>query len=233
MFVNSTAGLLRIATLLGLKGFAVGSCLFIAGSMVTTSAQFVPALLLASQQKDTKSSSSRSESGRLTPAATSASESKQMNLNPAAALKGSLDTSALSAGSGYKVAALQFSLMSKTAFATQVPFELLTIVASGFLAYHYRSSSLPASIWGKWAAMAGLMTAVFPLTGGMMVPIDHKIARIAGEEPPVEPYEDAPPDREMDRGNTENFIKQWGALNTIRAGLVAAAGGVGLWSLLE
>ncbi|KAK0936626.1 hypothetical protein LTR29_011777 [Friedmanniomyces endolithicus] len=220
-------------TLLGLKGFAVGSCIFIAGSMVTTSTQVIPALLLASQQKDTKSHSSNLESGRLTPAALSASESKQMNLNPAAALRGSLDTSALSAGSGYKVAALQFTMMSKTAFATQVPFELLTIIASGFLAYHYRSSSLPASMWGKWAAVAGLMTAVFPLTGGMMVPIDHKIARIAGKEPPVEPYEDAPPDREMDRGNTENFIQQWGALNTIRAALVAAAGGVGLWSILE
>ncbi|KAK0864725.1 hypothetical protein LTS02_005812 [Friedmanniomyces endolithicus] len=221
-FLTSTLAHHDTPTLLGLKGFAVGSCIFIAGSMVTTSTQVVPALLLASQQKDTKSHSSNLESGRLTPAALSASESKQMNLNPAAALRGSLDTSALSAGSGYKVAALQFTMISKTAFATQVPFELLTIIASGFLAYHYRSSSLPASIWGKWAAVAGLMTAVFPLTGGMMVPIDHKIARIAGEEPPVEPYEDAPPDREMDRGNTENFIKQWGALNTIRAALVAA-----------
>ncbi|KAK1825185.1 hypothetical protein LTR12_000474 [Friedmanniomyces endolithicus] len=197
-FLTSTLAHHDTPTLLGLKGFAVGSCIFIAGSMVTTSTQVVPALLLASQQKDTKSHSSNLESGRLTPAALSASESKQMSLNPAAAL---------SAGTGYKIAALQFTMMSKTAFATQVPFEILTIIASGFLAYHYRSSSLPASIWGKWAAVAGLMTAVFPLTGGMMVPIDHKIARIAGEEPPVEPYEDAPPDREMDRGNTENFIK--------------------------
>jgi len=123
--------------------------------------------------------------------------------------------------------------MSKTAFVTQVPFELLTIVASSYLTYHYRSSSLPASIWGKWAAVAALMGAVFPLTGGLMVPIDHKIARIAGEEPPIETFEDALPDREMEKGNTEEFLKKWAGLNTVRAALVAAAGGVGLWSLLE
>ncbi|KAK5703506.1 hypothetical protein LTR17_022064 [Elasticomyces elasticus] len=220
------------ATLLGLKGFTVGTCVFIAGSMVTTSAQFVPALLLASQQKEDKRSRP-TESGRLTPAATSASENKQMNLNPAAALKGALDTAALSAGSGYKVAALQFSMMSKTAFVTQVPFELLSVIASGYLAYHYRSAGLAGSVWGKWAAVAGLMTAIFPLTGGLMVPIDHKIARIAGEEPAVEPYEDAPPDKDLERENTETFIKQWGGLNNIRAAMVAAAGGIGLWSLLE
>ncbi|KAK3110028.1 hypothetical protein LTR53_016112 [Teratosphaeriaceae sp. CCFEE 6253] len=216
---------------LGLKGFTVGTCLFIAGSMVTTSAQFLPALILASQQRDKWP---ETESGRLTPAATYASEQKQLHhLKPAAALKGSLDTAALTAGSGYKIAALQFTLMSKAAFVTQVPFELLSIVASGYLAYQYRSSSLPAGVWAKWAAVAGLMTAVFPLTGGLMVPIDHKIARVAGEEPAVEPFEDAPLDRDMERGNTEDFLRQWGALNTVRAALVAVAGGVGLWGLLE
>lgn len=218
--------------LLGLKGFSVGTALFVAGSMVTTNLQFLPSLVFVAQQRDIKgSNSARIESGRLTPTITD--ERKPLNLTPQAALQGSLDTSALSASSGYKIAALQFSLMSKTAFATQVPFELITIAASGYLAYRYRASALPASIWGKWAAVAGLVAAVFPLTGGFMVPIDHKIARIAGEESQVEPYEDAPPDREAERTNTEAFLKQWGALNTFRAGLVAVAGGVGLWSLLE
>jgi len=51
--------------ILGLKGFAVGTCVFIAGSMVTTSAQFMPALILASQQKDKKPDSSQSGKGSI------------------------------------------------------------------------------------------------------------------------------------------------------------------------
>lgn len=77
------------------------------------------------------------------------------------------------------------------------------------------------------------MTAVFPLTGGFMVPIDHKIARIAGAEEKIEPYEDAPPDYDMERGNTEEFLTRWNALNAVRAGVVLVAGGVGLYGLLE
>lgn len=219
--------------LVAVQGLAVGSTLFVAGSMATISIQALPALVLASKQKDRRPSSSRGmESGRLTPQPSSGNE-KQLSLTPVSTMQGNLGEQALSASSGYKIAAMQFSLMSKTAFATQVPAELLAIIASGYMAYHYRAAALPASIWGKWAAVAGLIAAVFPLTGGFMVPIDHKIARIAGEEAQVEPYEDAPPDREMERSNTEGFLKQWGALNTIRTGLMAAAGGVGLWSLLE
>jgi hypothetical protein len=159
-------------TLLALKGIVVGSSLFIAGSMTTTNLQFLPSLVLAAKQRDAaRPGSARTESGRLTPGASSANEDKQLNLTPQAALKGTLDTQALSASSGYKISALQFTLMSKTAFATQVPFELLSIVASGYLAYHYRSIALPASLWSKWATVAGLLTMVFPLTGGFMVPV--------------------------------------------------------------
>jgi hypothetical protein len=163
-------------TLLALKGIIVGSSLFIAGGMATTNLQFLPSLVLAAKQRDAnRPNSARAESGRLTPGAMSANEDKQLNLTPQAALKGTLDTQALSASSGYKVAALQFSLMSKTAFVTQVPFELLSIVASGYLAYRYRSIALPVSLWSKWAAVAGLLAAVFPLTGGFMVPVSWKI----------------------------------------------------------
>ncbi|KAK4548128.1 hypothetical protein LTR36_009997 [Oleoguttula mirabilis] len=229
--------------LAALKGLCIGTTLFVAGSMATTSLQFVPALLLATQQKDAPSrpKPSHMESGRLTPQPTAQNENKQLHLTPAAALHGKLDDAVRSAagGQGYKIAAMQFTLMSKTAFISQVPLELLTIVASGFLAYHYRSSSataltLPASTsWQKWAAVSALVTAIFPMTGGLMVPLDHKIARIAGEEAPIETYEDAPPDREMERGNTEAFLLRWNALNAVRSGVMLVAGGVGLWSLLE
>ncbi|KAK5111801.1 hypothetical protein LTR62_004721 [Meristemomyces frigidus] len=230
--ITNTLGHRDTPSLLALKGIAVGTSIFIAGSMATVSLQFLPSLVLAAQQRDSGRSTSKPESGRLTPGANAASENKHISLSPAAALKGTLDTEALSATSGYKIAAMQFALMSKTAFATQVPPELLTIVASGFLACYYRSQSLPAMIWGKWAAVAALMTAVFPLTGGFMVPLDHKLARIAGTEAAIEPFEDAPIDRAMERGNTEEFLLGWGRLNAIRTTLVVAAGGVGLWGLL-
>lgn len=221
------------AAFLALKGFCVGTPLFIAGSMATTSLQFVPSLLVATQQREAPSrpKNSRMESsGRLTPQPTAQNENKQLHLSPAAALQGRLDESVKSVSQGYKVAAMQFTLMSKTAFATQVPPELLTILASGFLAYHARSNG---GAWQKWAAVAGLVTAIFPLTGGMMVPLDHKLARMAGEEAQVEPYEDSPPDREMERGNTEAFLLKWNTLNAVRSGIMLVAGGVGLWGLLE
>ncbi|KXL43605.1 hypothetical protein M433DRAFT_155639 [Acidomyces richmondensis BFW] len=213
-----------------LKGFSVGTTLFIAGSMTTTSLQFLPSLVLATQARDTgRSRSSRMESGRLTPQPTSVSE-KQLHLTPGAAFQGQIDDAMISTR-GYKLAAQQFSMMSKTAFVTQVPPELLTILASGFMAYHFRN--VGHSVWIRWAAVAGLVVSVFPLTGGLMVPLDHKIARLAGEEAAVEPYEDAPPDREAERNNAEEFLKKWNNLNMVRAGIMAVAGGIGVWSLLE
>jgi len=215
--------------LLALKGLSVGTTLFIAGSMTTTSLQFLPSLVLATQARDSGRSKSRMESGRLTPQPTSGSD-KELYLTPGAALQGKIDDAMISTR-GYKLAAQQFSLMSKTAFVTQVPPELLTILASGFMAYHFHN--VGHGVWIRWAAVAGLVASVFPLTGGLMVPLDHKIARLAGEEAAVEPYEDAPPDREAERSNAEDFLKKWNNLNMIRAGIMAVAGGIGLWTLLE
>jgi len=217
--------------LAAMKGFAIGSSLFLAGSMATTSLQFIPGLVLATQQKDSsRPKPSRMESGRLTPQPTAANENKQLGLTPQAALQGKLSESVKHAGQGYKIAAMQFSLMAKTAFVSQVPFEVLTILASGFVAYQYRS--LGSSTWQKWAAITGLVTSIFPLTGALMGPVALKLARIAGEEPQIEPFEDAPLDREMERGNTEQFLLEWNTLNSVRSAIMLAAGGVGLWSLL-
>jgi hypothetical protein len=215
--------------LLALKGFSIGTTLFVAGSMATTSLQFVPALILATQQKDSKRpQAGRQESGCLTPQPTPGQE-KQINLSPAAALQGKIDESIISSR-GYKLAAQQFSLISKTAFATQVPFELVTVFASGYLAFHYRSIGQGA--WSKWAAIVGLVATVFPLSGGFMGPLDHKIGRLAGTEPAIEPYEDSPPDREAERSNAEMFLKKWNTLNAVRGTIMFAAGAVGLWDLL-
>ena len=215
-----------------LKGLTVGSTIFVAGALTTTTLQSLPALVLASQTKAPASSRSL-ESGRLTPVPTPGQEKKELNLTPQAAIQGKIDDSAKQVGQGYKIAAMQFTLMSKTSFATAVPLEALSLLASGYLAYHYRSLSLPGSTWGKWAAICGLVTAIFPFTGVMMAPLDHKLARLAGEEAQIEPYEDAPPDREMERGNAEMFLKQWNGYNTVRAAILAVAGGLGVWGMLE
>lgn len=66
-----------------------------------------------------------------------------------------------------------------------------------------------------------------------MVPLDHKIARLGGEEEKLEPFEDMPPDRDAERINTVDFLGQWNSLNKLRSTIMFAAGGLGLWGLVE
>ena len=85
----------------------------------------------------------------------------------------------------------------------------------------------------KWTAVAALIASIFPLTGGFMVPLDHKIAQIGGEEEKPEPFEDAPLDRDAERRNTVEFLGRWNTLNGVRSVIMFAAGGIGLWGLVE
>lgn len=219
-------------TILGLKAAVTGTTLFIAGGMFTTSLQFLPSLIATAQKAPQRSPQDKMESGRLTPQPNSHMKDYTSSLTPSQTIAGK-ETSTVSY-EGYKGAAHQFTIMSKTAFATQVPLELLSILASSYLAYHHytRTSSLTLTSY-KWASVAALLTAVFPLTGGFMVPIDHKIARLGGDEEKVEPFEDAPPDRDMERRNAVEFLTRWNGLNEIRSLLVIAAGGIGMWGLVE
>ncbi|KAF2478966.1 hypothetical protein BDY17DRAFT_313575 [Neohortaea acidophila] len=204
-------------TILGIKAAVTGSTLLIAGGMANTSLSFIPNLIKAAQtMPSTRPSMSRLESGRLTP-------------HPDG---GNISAAHAAANEGYQMPAKQFVNMSKTAFATQVPPELLSIAASGYLAYHYRQ--LGASFAGyKWTAVAVLIASIFPFTGALMVPIDHKIAQIGGVEEKPEPYEDAPLDRHAERRNAVEFLRKWNSLNTLRSAIMFVAGGIGLWSLVE
>ena len=206
--------------ILAAKVGVTASALFIAGGMASTSMQFIPALITAVQRAPSRPSASSATSGRLTP---QPSESK------------TLEQSSLAGNSsydGYKAAAQQFVSMSKTAFATQVPLELLSILASTSLAYRSYSRGI-TNAGHKWAALAVLVASIFPLTGGFMVPLDHKIARLGGEEEKLETYEDAPPDREAERRNTVEFLGRWDTLNRLRSVIMFTAGGLGLWQLVE
>ncbi|KAK3686627.1 hypothetical protein LTR37_019608, partial [Vermiconidia calcicola] len=184
---------------------------------------FIPALITAAQKAPSRpENASRVESGRLTP---QPNISKQLG-------DGSNSSSNSGWFDGYKGAAQQFVSMSKTAFATQVPPELLSILASSYLAYHSYSKGT-SNAGHKWAAVAALIATVFPLTGGFMVPLDHKLARLGGDEEKLEPFEDAPPDRDAERRNTVEFLGKWDTLNRMRTAIMFAAGGLGLWGLVE
>ncbi len=212
--IETMADIPRDSTaILGLKAAVSGSILLVAGGMANSSLSFIPGLIKLAQVAPTRPPLSRMESGRLTPAP---------NSKPGSG----------SSSEGYRLPAQQFVAMSKTAFATQVPPELFSIGASGFLAYHY--FRLNSSFTGyKWTAVAVLVASIFPLTGALMVPIDHKLAQIAGEEEKPEPYEDAPLDREAERRNAIEFLRKWNSLNTLRSMVMFVAGGIGLWSLVE
>lgn len=211
-------------SVVALKTAIAGTTLFIAGGMVSTSAQFIPGLIATAQKAPMRPSASRMESGRLTP--------QPMSDKGSALTPGGVGSTSASSYEGYKGAAQQFVSMSKTAFATQVPFELLSILGSSYLAYHSYANKISSGVY-KWAAVGALITAVFPLTGGWMVPLDHKIARLGGAEEKLEPFEDAPPDREAERRNVVEFLGQWNSLNRLRSVFMLAAGGIGLWSLAE
>lgn len=209
------------STILAIKAAVTGTTLLIAGGMASTSLQFIPGLITAAQRSPTRPQINRLESGRLTP---QPNETKGLFTGP--------NAPSGTASEGYRMPAQQFLAMSKTAFAVQVPPELLSIVASGYLAYHsYRHSTTLAG--HKWTAVAVLIASVFPLTGALMLPLNRKLAQIAGEEEKPEPYEDAPLDRDAERKNTVLFLRKWNSLNTLRSAVMFVAGGLGLWGLVD
>lgn len=79
---------------------------------------------------------------------------------------------------------------------------------------------------------AGIVASVFPFTGFSMAPLALKLARLAGDAEKVEPYEDAPIDREAEKSNTVEFLRKWNALNVARTAGVFAAGVVGITALV-
>lgn len=121
--------------------------------------------------------------------------------------------------------------MNVTAATIQIPLELLTIAAYGVVAYNARKAG--DSAWTYWATSAGIVASVFPFTGFSMAPLALKLARLAGDAEKVEPYEDAPIDREAEKSNTVEFLRKWNALNIARTAGVFAAGAIGITGLLS
>lgn len=220
------------------KALTITSTLYAASSITHTNLTTIPTLLLATSQPASASANSRRpqsnrmESGRLTPQPQTNETAKQLgNLNPSAALNNALNENIEPPSpEGYKLASQQFLLLTRSSAATQLPAEVLAIVASSYVAYAHRG--LGTKVWLPWAVVAGLVASVFPLGKLMLAPEELKLSRMAGEKEGVEPYEDSPPDWEMERGNTEGFLRSWRGWNVVRGAVVGVAGVVGVWGVV-
>lgn len=220
---------------LALRGFALGSTLWISSAMASTSIIFIPALLrplLASTTSSTTSSAFKS-TPHLHPLQPQPQTQPEVHLTPRTELSNPLATTTPNPS---RLAAQQFIRLDALSFRAQVPLELLTIAAFTTLSIstrRLRASGLLHAPWLHYASAATLIAAVFPYTGALMVPLVHKVARAGGDEDPVEPYEDAPLDPDAVKGNVVEFLSGWSKLNAWRTVGVLAAGvlGVRAWVL--
>lgn len=213
---------------IALKGIALAATFSVATTQSTASLLVLPSLLRPLNNTTSTASSSRSpsrpssslriptvgseESGRLTP---QPQENKVFNF--------SLGTSGT-----YKAVAQQFAQLDALNFRVCVPIEIFAIGVFSVAAWRARSVNNGA--WVHWAATAGAIASIFPYTGALMAPLVHKVKRLGGDEEKIEPYEDAPIDREAEKSNTVEFLGQWGLLNAARAAMMYAATGVGLYA---
>ncbi|KAF7186093.1 hypothetical protein HII31_12554 [Pseudocercospora fuligena] len=210
-----------------LKTFALASTFYLGSAMATTTFLVFPPMLRPLLYK------SQSQSQPPTPSITRPSSSLNVpqtpiesgRLTPTVSTRGFDFALALGSSGAYKAVAQQFSAMETAMFRVQVPLEFATIAAFGIVAHRARVAG--NGIWTRWATAAALVAAIFPFTGALMAPLGHKVARIAGDEEKVEPYEDAPIDREAEKSNTVQFIKKFAALSIARTAIVLGAGLVG------
>ncbi|KAI5361095.1 hypothetical protein Slin15195_G122070 [Septoria linicola] len=200
-----------------LRPLAYTSTVLLGVSGITTSILFVPALLRpivsaapaasSTSAPATKSASSPSpspfslevpstpiESGRLTPPVSQRTFDFGQHL-------GSSGT--------YKAVARQFAQLQASSTFYNVPLESIAVAAFATLAYGTRSTAQ----WRSWVAAATALVSIDLLKTVFMAPLAVKLLCIAGDAEPVEPYEDAPIDREADKSNTVQFLRKWSILN--------------------
>ncbi|EMF09149.1 uncharacterized protein SEPMUDRAFT_53430 [Sphaerulina musiva SO2202] len=196
---------------------------------LSTSIFFVPALLrpvtsVSSNGPPSSSSGTKTptlsvpqtpmESGRLTPQTSHRAFDFALHL-------GSSGT--------YKAVACQFARLHSLSTAYNVPLETIAVASYGMLAYRARGTVMGKS----WAAAGAVLVGVDILKAWFMAPLALKVLRVAGDAEPVEPYEDAPIDREAEKRNTVQFLRKWNMLNLgsslVLLGTAALAWGVETW----
>lgn len=214
---------------------AIVSTAFAAGSLGITSGCFIPALLRPLRRIDapaTKSSPSVAKgTDGLPPPSLSAPEPtiESGRLTPQASIRDfDLDARYSSDSSdAYTIVAKQFVFLeTRLAAITTLTFPLALFGFGGLAIGQYRQYG--RSGLGLWAAGFGLVASAAMLSQIHMSPLVHKTARIAGDEEKIEPYEDAPIDREAEKSNTIDFIERWHTLNAWRTLLVASAFNIAL-----
>ncbi|KAF2211123.1 hypothetical protein CERZMDRAFT_98855 [Cercospora zeae-maydis SCOH1-5] len=214
-----------------LKPLAYTSTMLIGVTNLSTSVLFIPALLrpvttIATNSQPENSpvpeSLSRTpslvvpqtptESGRLTPQISQRSFDFSQHL-------GSSGT--------YKAVARQFSQLQSLSTMYSVPLEIIAIVSLGTLAYTDRRAS--SESWKSWAGAGGILVTVDLLKTWFVAPLALKVLTVAGDAEPIEPYEDAPIDREAEKSNTVQFLRKWSVLNLASSVVVLGAAGLA-WS---
>lgn len=129
----------------------------------------------------------------------------------------------------YKAVARQFARLHSLSTVYNVPLETIAVASYGMLAYRARGTMMGKS----WAAAGAVLVGVDILKAWFMAPLALKVLRVAGDAEPVEPYEDAPIDREAEKSNTVQFLRKWNMLNLgsslVLLGTAALAWGVENW----
>ena len=209
-----------------LRPLAYTSTILLGLNGLSTSIFFVPALLrpitsainIPEQSSRKTSSSSLSvpqtpvESGRLTPNPQHSQRTFDFGLH-------------LGSSGTYKAVAQQFGRLHSLSTVYNVPLETIAVGSFGMLAYRARGTAIGKS----WAAAGAVLVTVDILKAWFMAPLALKLLRVAGDAEPVEPYEDAPIDREAEKSNTVQFLRKWSTLN-LGSSLVVLSTAVLAWS---
>jgi hypothetical protein len=126
------------------------------------------------------------------------------------------------------VAAKQFATIYSIGLVSQPP---STILISCMHAYVARQSYRAGSpTWRLWAISTALIAAVLPWTFGLMEPTSHGLLRIAEVEPKTTAESEM--DAKDEAVRTEQLLRRWDRLNTVRAILATGAGALGVVAVL-
>lgn len=214
--------------LTALKGIALAATFSLASGQLSTSALFIPAMLRPLDGSREKYPTSPSLSRQSTSALNIPSASTDGRLTPQPS--GTFDFTQSVKGP-YKGVARQFAQLEALTYRASVPIEVIAL--GMFSVAAVRSRNAGSKLWTHWAVAAGLVGTVFPLSAVWMAPLVLKIKRLGGDEEKIEPYEDAPIDRDAEKSNTVEFLTTWSYMNFGRSMLLYAAAGIGVLALLD
>ncbi|PPJ54512.1 hypothetical protein CBER1_02496 [Cercospora berteroae] len=204
-----------------LKELAYTSIVFIAVSNLSTSLLFIPSLLRPittiaplNQLEESKSTNDPNKTDSLLSVPQTPVESGR--LTPQISQRAFDFSQHLGSSGTYKAVARQFSELQTLGTKLYIPLESTAMISLVALSTTTRKWSYS---WKCWLGAVGVLVTVDLLKAFFMAPLALKVLRVAGDAEPIEPYEDAPIDREAEKSNTVQFLRKWNVLN-LASGLV-------------